>query len=59
MRIIGANIRGVPLKSTGGKLAMNEGLLLTLLIINITLTGGALLGIFVLLGMVNKGKEEE
>ncbi len=38
---------------------MNEGLLLTLLIINITLTGGALLGIFVLLGMVNKGKEEE
>ena len=37
---------------------MNEGLVVTLLIINIALTGGAVLGVFVLLGMI-KGKNEE
>jgi len=37
---------------------MNEGLIITLLIINIALSGAALLGVFVVLGMV-RGKEEE
>ncbi len=37
---------------------MNEGLVITLLIINIALTGAALLGVFVVLGMV-RGKNEE
>ncbi len=37
---------------------MNEGLVVTLLIINIALTGAALLGVFVVLGMV-RGKSEE
>jgi hypothetical protein len=36
---------------------MNEGLVITLLIINIALSGAALLGVFVVLGML-KGKEE-
>ncbi len=36
---------------------MNEGLIVTLLIVNIALSGAALLGIFVVLGML-KGKEE-
>ena len=36
---------------------MNEGLIVTLLVINIALTGAALLGVFVVLGMV-RGKEE-
>ena len=36
---------------------MNEGLIVTLLIINIALSGAALLGVFVVLGML-KGKEE-
>ena len=58
MRIIWGKYSGYPGKSTGGKLAMNEGLVVTLLIINIALTGGALLGVFVLLGMVKGNKEE-
>ena len=37
---------------------MNEGLIVTLLVINIALTSAALLGVFVVLGMV-RGKEEE
>ncbi len=37
---------------------MSEGLLVTLLIINIALTSAALLGVFVVLGMV-RGKSEE
>ena len=41
-----------------GKSAMNEGLIITLLIINIALSGAALLGVFVALGMINRGKEE-
>ncbi|HXV98769.1 MAG TPA: hypothetical protein VEC93_10125 [Anaerolineae bacterium] len=41
-----------------GKAAMNEGLIITLLIINIALSGAALLGVFVALGMINRGKEE-
>jgi hypothetical protein len=36
---------------------MNESLIVTLLIINIALTSGALLGVFVVLGMV-RGREE-
>jgi hypothetical protein len=36
---------------------MNEGLIVTLLILNIALSGAALLGVFVVLGML-KGKEE-
>jgi hypothetical protein len=37
---------------------MNEGLIVTLLVINIALTSAALLGVFVVLGMV-RGKEED
>ncbi len=36
---------------------MNESLIITLLVINIAVSGAALLGVFVVLGMV-KGKEE-
>ena len=36
---------------------MNEGLIVTLLVVNIALSGAALLGVFVVLGML-KGKEE-
>ena len=36
---------------------MNEGLIVTLLVINIALSGAALLGVFVVLGMV-RGKED-
>jgi hypothetical protein len=36
---------------------MNEGLIITLLIINIALSGAALVGVFVALGML-RGKEE-
>jgi hypothetical protein len=36
---------------------MNEGLIVTLLVINIALSSAALLGVFVVLGMV-RGKEE-
>jgi hypothetical protein len=36
---------------------MNEGLIITLLVVNIALSGAALLGVFVVLGMI-KGKEE-
>jgi ABC-type amino acid transport system permease subunit len=37
---------------------MNEGLIVTLLIINIALSAAALLGVFVALGMISRGKEE-
>jgi hypothetical protein len=48
-----------PVKSQEeGKSVMNEGLIITLLIINIALSGAALLGVFVALGMINRGKEE-
>jgi hypothetical protein len=36
---------------------VNEGLIVTLIILNIALSGAALLGVFVVLGML-KGKEE-
>ncbi len=36
---------------------MNEGLIVTLLVVNIALSGAALLGVFVALGML-RGKEE-
>ena len=36
---------------------MNEGLIITLLIVNIALSGAALVGVFVALGML-RGKEE-
>lgn len=36
---------------------MNEGLIITLLIVNIALSGAALLGVFVVMGML-KSKEE-
>jgi hypothetical protein len=46
------------LKYLGERISiMNEGLIVTLLIVNIALSGAALLGIFVVLGML-KGKEE-
>lgn len=37
---------------------MNEGLIVTLLIVNIALSGAALLGVFVALGMLGRSKEE-
>ncbi len=37
---------------------MNEGLIVTLLIVNIALSGAVLLGVFVVLGVI-KSKEEE
>jgi hypothetical protein len=37
---------------------MNEGLIVTLLIINIALSAAALLGVFVALGMMSRGKGE-
>lgn len=40
-----------------GKTTMNEGLIITLLIVNIALSGAALLGVFVVLGMV-RGRED-
>jgi hypothetical protein len=36
---------------------MNEGLIITLLVINIALSGAALIGVFVALGMLNRSKE--
>jgi len=36
---------------------MNEGLIVTLLVVNIALSGAALLGVFVVLGLL-RGKEE-
>lgn len=36
---------------------MNEGLIVTLLVVNIALSGAALLGVFVVLGTV-RGREE-
>lgn len=36
---------------------MNDGLIVTLLVVNIALSGAALLGVFVVLGML-RGKEE-
>lgn len=43
---------------SGGKsFAMNEGLIITLLIVNVALSGAALLGVFVVLGMVRGGEE--
>lgn len=39
------------------KTAMNEGLIITLLIVNIALSGAALLGVFVMLGIVRGGQE--
>jgi ABC-type amino acid transport system permease subunit len=41
-----------------GKSAMNEGLIITLLIVNIALSAAALLGVFVALGMMSRSKEE-
>ena len=40
-----------------GTSIMNEGLIITLLVVNIALSGAALLGVFVVLGML-RGKEE-
>jgi hypothetical protein len=37
---------------------MNEGLIITLLIVNIALSAAALLGVFVALGMMSRGKGE-
>jgi hypothetical protein len=36
---------------------MNEGLIITLLIVNIALSSAALLGVFVMLGIVRGGEE--
>ena len=36
---------------------MNDGLILTLLIVNVALSGAALLGVFVVLGLVRGGEE--
>ena len=48
-----------PVNSTRkGKFAMNEGLIITLLIVNIALSAAALLGVFVALGMMSRSKEE-
>ena len=54
-----ASVRGEKqLKYLGERISiMNEGLIVTLLIVNIALSGAALLGVFVVLGML-KGKEE-
>jgi hypothetical protein len=41
-----------------GIFAMNESLIITLLIVNIALSGAALLGVFVALGMISRRKEE-
>jgi len=37
---------------------MNEGLMTTLLVVNIALTSVAMLGVFVLMGMVRRNDEE-